>query len=362
MKRLAKIQIIMLFICLLFKCIPVYASTNEEKWLELLEDWENEDDSLSNASPSNATPRGNLLGDCSVNCTGLGSGKIAMNIISSCKVYCDSMNHAMALQKYDSSSGEYEEVARYAFADYKLSPGGITTSSMIVDNLEPGKYRVRGLHSYYLDDEFEVYNSKTNPITITGTPTSSSLASVYYNTNLVGHDTPETQHMRILLTNRGFLTNVNFNPSALTLLESIKKEKVVHYLGHGWPGRIDNQFAKLSGNEILANVVESPIDFIYLEACFTATPDPEHKLGDVDDALYQVGAGATLAFGTRVEASSLTDGIHFYSMTLFDLIFTDGYNMVDAAQEALNATYEKYEYYFGADSYETHGNYTYSKN
>ena len=76
-----------------------------------------------------------------------------------------------ALQKWDESTGDWEQILRYEFeAKQEDNPDEDLTlliNAIDVENLEVGTYRARGLHAVYLGDVYEGYTSKTAGIQIT---------------------------------------------------------------------------------------------------------------------------------------------------------------------------------------------------
>lgn len=371
MKKLFKVQILILslLLCLVINSNIVYADSDYEKWREFV----SESEELDKASSSDASPKavyGELIdiNNCLVDASILSPGVLEIRIQSKCATPCDKMFHAVKLQKYNETLEDYETIDTYEFGDFKLKhndftfilgPEHTTSHAVKVGNLEPGTYRVRGLHAYYQGDLYESYSSKSRSNFVLSTPpTQSKYAELYFNTNLLlSHETGEANIMNGILTSSGYLFNSGYNPSAITLLQSFKRDKIVHYLGHGSAGYIDNQFGKVSGNEILVNVTNCPANFVYLEACLTANPSEE--FGDVDDALYQVGADSTLAFSLKVSASNLTNGIHYFSTQLFKHMFEEHINLVTSADFAAQDLYDTYGSYYGADSRQIHGNFVF---
>jgi len=156
----------------IFYVMPSYADTTF--YWNGIEMQEYDDSSVilpETVKQSRGETRGNVISTGIVSITNRGERKASLSIQTLAHVRCDKICNSLALQKWDESTGDWEQILRYEFeAKQEDNPDEDLTlliNAIDVENLEVGTYRARGLHAVYLGDVYEGYTSKTAGIQIT---------------------------------------------------------------------------------------------------------------------------------------------------------------------------------------------------
>ena len=125
----------------------------------------------SNVTRSQGQTRGDYISTGFIDITNLGKGKASLTIETLAHVRVDRICNTISLQKWNESSGDWEQVLRYDFESRQEDNPDEELIALVngidVENLQEGIYRARGLHAVYLGDIYEGFASKTNGIQIT---------------------------------------------------------------------------------------------------------------------------------------------------------------------------------------------------
>lgn len=166
------ILVLIIVIMMLINVIPANAS-NVFYWngIEIKE----EEDELvilpENVTRSQGQTRGDVISTGFINISKEGDRKVGMTIETIAHIRCDRICNDLALQKWNESTEEWENIVQYEFEALQEDNPDEDLIYLIngvdVENLQPGTYRARGIHAVYLGEKYEGYTSKTKGIQIT---------------------------------------------------------------------------------------------------------------------------------------------------------------------------------------------------
>ena len=119
----------------------------------------------SNVTRSQGQTRGDYISTGFIDITNLGKGKASLTIKKRLLMYA-LIEYVIQfhLQKWNESSGDWEQVLRYDFESQQEDNPDEELIALVngidVENLQEGIYRARGLHAVYLGDIYERFASK----------------------------------------------------------------------------------------------------------------------------------------------------------------------------------------------------------
>lgn len=165
-----------IFICSIMisiiSVIPAYAAdTFYWNGIEIQEQNDNTVILSQDTMQSRGQARGNVISTGIVSITNKGERKATLTIQTLAHVRCDRICNSLALQKWNESKEDWEQILIYEFEAKQEDMPDEDLTSLIngidVENLEVGTYRARGLHAVYLGDVYEGYSSRTQGVQIT---------------------------------------------------------------------------------------------------------------------------------------------------------------------------------------------------
>lgn len=172
MKNKWRRLLISIAVLTLLNVIPAYAS--EVFYWNGMEIQDTSEESVilpEEVTQSTGQARGEVISTGILNIKNEGKGKVALTIETLAHIQCDKICNSITLQKWSESAEDWEQVDRYEFEALQENQPDEELRYLIngvdVENLEPGKYRARGLHAVYFREGYESFASKTNGVQVT---------------------------------------------------------------------------------------------------------------------------------------------------------------------------------------------------